>query len=190
MYLRAFKTLVFSCILVLCHAALCFDFSNTQLSLGIMSHDVEKMSKSPGGISLSAGKIFDINKTFSTRTSFDFSYLRSKVALEINGFRVAESTFSDYSYGVSQRLYFHVPVELNFNVYGDLGFGISHAVVDYSSVLDDTEENNSKNLFYYKYALGLQLLTQGGVGGELSLGYKRNKDYKGNYVDASFIYTL
>jgi hypothetical protein len=190
MYLRAFKTLVFSSLLLVCCVALSFDFSNTQFGLGFISQDVKKMNKSPGGISLSAGKIFEINEMFSTRTSLDFSYLRLKSVLELNGFRVAESTFNDYSYGVSQRLYFNVPVQLNFKVYGDLGFGISHTVVDFSSVLADRDEEESKNLFFYKYALGLQLLSQGGVGGELSLGYKKNKDYKGNYVDISFVYTI
>lgn len=164
-------------------------FAKIQTSLGFMSHNISNMGKTPGGFSFSAGKIFDLDKGFSIRPTFDFSFVRKKIKMYVNSFPIAESEFNDYSYGLSQRVSYKVPVDLNFYVFADLGAGLSFASVELDTAFGDNEEE-TKKLAYYKYNLGLQLLSQSGIGGELKYGYKGNKDYKGAFVDIGFVYTF
>jgi hypothetical protein len=164
-------------------------FAKLQTSLGLMSHKISDINATPKGFSFGVGKIFNLEKGFSIRPTFDFSFVRKKVKMYVNGFAIAESEFSDYSYGLSQRVSYKVPVDLNFHVFADLGVGMSFALVDFDTVFGEREED-TKKLVYYKYNLGLQWLSQTGVGGEFKYGYKGNKDYKGAFVDIAFVYTF
>lgn len=180
------RTLLFICLFCL-PTALCF--GSVQTSLGLMSHRVTDMSENPGGVSISVGKIFNLNNDFSIRPTFDFSFVKKTIKMYVNDFPIAESEFNDYSYGLSQRLSYKLPTNLRMYVFGDLGFGVSFASVEFKTAFDDKEEE-TKKLAYYKYNAGFQMLSDSGVGGEFKYGYKGNKDYKGAFVDLSFVYTF
>lgn len=164
-------------------------FASIQASFGLMSHRISDMSEHPGGVSLSVGKVFYVTPEFSMRPTFDFSFVKKTIKAQLNGFPIAESEFNDYSYGLSQRFSYKLPAALKMYVFADLGLGLSFASVELDTAFGEHEED-SRKLVYYKYNAGFQMLSDSGVGGELKYGYKGNKDYKGAFVDLSFVYTF
>lgn len=160
-----------------------------QTSAGFMQHDIKDLSDDPRGITLSVGKVFSLNKDFTMRPTLDFSYLSKSIDIKVNDFPMATYKLKDYSYGFSQRFSYKLPIDVKSFIFADLGAGVSFASAEYNSVFGDNEKE-SKDLFYYKYDIGMQVLADSGIGGEFKYGYKRNKEYRGGFFDVSFVYTL
>lgn len=178
----------------LCLMFLCFYvfnvFANIETSIGYKASKIDDMNKTSSGLSLTIGKVYNFNEMFGATTSLDFSFTGYKQTLAYQGQELATYRFKRYQYGVLQRFFYKAPIKsFQLKPFLELGLGLDHAVVEFESMIG-VKENDSKNLFYYKYGLGFQILFTSGVGGEFVFGKNKNKDFDSNYTALSFIYTF
>lgn len=165
-------------------------FANFETSFGLKSSKPSSFDKSLSGIELSLGKKYLMLENFGMKTAFEFSYVGKTYDIGFAGQKVAEYKAKEYSYGLLQRFYYDLPTtSLVFTPFVDLGFGYVNIKDELKSVFVDTEKHSDSS-FYYKYDLGFQLLSLGGVGGELKWGQSKNKEYKSNFAVVSFIYNF
>ena len=163
---------------------------NFQMSLGYKSYKIKDLDDALNGLEITFGKQYQLGKNFIGKTSIDFSYASVKYDYLFSDVVVMSHTFKEYAYGVKQTIYFDGDIgTLLFRPFVDFGIGHSNAVSEYNTIFGSNNTDRRK-LFYLKYDIGAQFLSQKGIGGELKVGQQRNNDYVANSAAVAFIYTF
>lgn len=161
-----------------------------QLTAGAKSYKIEDMDDYLKGMELTFGTQYYFTEKISGKTSLDISYSRLKYNYKINNIKVAESSLTEYTYGILQSFYYNGIIgSVQFRPFLNLGLGNSLMKQSYENILGDNKNINKYSL-YFKYGAGFQVLSMKGVGGEFKFNQQRNKDYTGYLGSLSIIYTF